>query len=264
MPSHPFDAAASDYDQNFTDRPPGRWFRDTVWAYMKNAFQEGGHVLDLGCGTGEDAVWLALQGIHVTALDASENMLQVAREKADREGVSDLISFIKKDLAAWEKDDPAKPLQYDGVLSNFGALNCLEDLGAFAEKLSRRIRPGGLAFFVVMGPVCPWEMIWYLLHGRVNTAFRRFHRTTKARVGQDGTVQVRYPTPPRFRSHFLPFFKPVRIVGIGALLPPPYMSHMVEKAEGFFRRVASLERRMGPHFPWTWLNDHYLVILKRA
>ena len=52
---------------------------------------------------------------------------------------------------------------FDGALSNFGGLNCVDDLGV------RRLRPGlggaarGVALLCVMGPVVPWEWGWFLL-----------------------------------------------------------------------------------------------------
>jgi ubiquinone/menaquinone biosynthesis C-methylase UbiE len=262
--SHPFDAAAPAYDETFTERLPGRWFRDTVWSSVKPAFQKGDHVLDLGCGTGEDAVWLAGQGVRVTAVDVSERMLRAALDKAEKAGVSESIRFLQKDLSALSEDTTGLSPSYDGVLSNFGALNCVEDLKALAETLSGRIRPGGQAFLVLMGPVCPWEIAWFLSRGRFKKAFRRFSSDTAAHVGKGETIRVRYPSVRRVRLDFSPFFRSVRSLGIGVLVPPPYLGGVVEKAPGFFKRMWALESRLGAFFPCTWLNDHYLIILKRT
>ncbi len=262
--AHPFDAVALEYDETFTERLPGRWFRDTVWSSVKTAFQKGDHVLDLGCGTGEDAVWLAGQGIRVTAVDVSEEMLHTARKKAEKAGVTDSIRFVQKDLTALSDDTTGLSPSYDGVLSNFGALNCVEDLKTLAKTLSGRIRSGGRVFLVLMGPVCPWEIVWFLSQGRFKKAFRRFSANTEAHVGNGETIRIRYPSSRLVRLAFSPFFKPLKTIGIGALLPPPYLGGIVEKAPGFFKRIWTLESRLGAFFPWTWLNDHYLIILKRT
>ena len=58
-----FDRIATDYDQASTDVLISRWIRERVWSRLAQLFPRGSHVLELGCGTGEDAVWLAQQGI---------------------------------------------------------------------------------------------------------------------------------------------------------------------------------------------------------
>src|SRR5574341_1364692 len=63
--AHPFDAAALTYDEIFTQRRLGSWLREMVRERLP--FQPGDHILELGCGTGEDALWLAQRGISVTA-----------------------------------------------------------------------------------------------------------------------------------------------------------------------------------------------------
>ncbi|MCS7312507.1 MAG: methyltransferase domain-containing protein [Acidobacteria bacterium] len=93
--AHPFDTVATVYDAQFTDRPLGRRLRAFVWECLERVFQPGDRVIDLGCGTGEDAVWLARRGISVTAVDASATILDVARQKAEAAGVADHIKFVR-------------------------------------------------------------------------------------------------------------------------------------------------------------------------
>ena len=57
-----------------------------------------GKVLDLGCGEGGDAVWLAAQGWRVTAADVSATALGRAAERAEAEGVAERIDFQQHDL----------------------------------------------------------------------------------------------------------------------------------------------------------------------
>ncbi|MFD8595123.1 FAD-dependent oxidoreductase [Kitasatospora sp. NPDC059646] len=58
-----------------------------------------GHALDLGCGEGGDAIWLAQQGWQVTAVDISRVALDRAAARAAVEGVADRISWQRTDLA---------------------------------------------------------------------------------------------------------------------------------------------------------------------
>ena len=61
-------------------------------------FQPGDQVLELGCGTGEDAIWLAKRGVRVLATDGSPAMLEATARKAQAEGVSELIETRRLDF----------------------------------------------------------------------------------------------------------------------------------------------------------------------
>ncbi len=278
MPPAPFDTVAAEYDAAFTEHRLGRWLRAAVWDRLAAAFAPGDHVLELGCGTGEDAVYLAQRGMRVHAIDGAEAMLEIARHKAQIQGVGDRITFEQRDLASLDQNHPPTPRswiksgtgphtptpKYDGIFSNFGALNSLPDRRPLAEALARWIRPGGRLALVVMGPLCPWEWGWYLAHGRVRTAFRRFRPGGIAHVGEGATMQVWYPSPRRLRKEFGPYFRHRKTVGIGVLLPPTFARGLVDRRPDFFERLAALDRRIGGVFPGTWLNDHYLTIFERT
>ena len=60
-----------------------------------------GRALDLGCGEGGDAIWLAERGWQVTAIDFSEAGLRKAAEHAAERGVADRIEFRRADLRTW-------------------------------------------------------------------------------------------------------------------------------------------------------------------
>ncbi|GBC83694.1 tRNA 5-carboxymethoxyuridine methyltransferase [bacterium HR11] len=299
----PFDALAVAYDAWFTDRPLGRRLRAVVWECLERVFQPGDRVIDLGCGTGEDAVWLARRGIVVTAVDASAAMLAVARRKAEAAGVADRIEFVQMDLNETQdagcsvssshpslpvppvglfapppsahqptgrpaRDDgsplgPSVPPLWDGVLADFGVLNCIADRRTLAATLARWVRPGGSVVLVPMGPLCLWEVGWHLLHGRVRTAFRRFRSGAPARLKDGGVVRVWYPSPRRLRAEFAPYFRPVQTMGLGVLLPPTDLSHWVERRPRWLARLDRWERRIR-RLPLTaWLGDHYLMVFVR-
>ncbi len=93
-----FDRVAVRYDRDFTEQQLGAWLRGVVWCEMETAFHPGDSVLDLGCGTGEDACHLAHSGIQVTGLDASSAMLEMAMAKARRAELTDRVRFTQLDL----------------------------------------------------------------------------------------------------------------------------------------------------------------------
>src|SRR6185312_9833172 len=66
-----FDRAAATYDQDFTDSAIGRLQREAVWRQLDDLLLPGDLLLDLGCGTGSDAIHLARRGLKIHAVDLS-------------------------------------------------------------------------------------------------------------------------------------------------------------------------------------------------
>lgn len=262
---HAFDGVALRYDAAFTDQQLGRWLREVVWRELDRAFAPGDSVLDLGCGTGADARHLAKRGVRVIATDASTGMLDVARRKAELAGLADRISFARLDLRDASANAPGSltglaPLA--GAYSNFGPLNCLGNRRELAGSLGQMIRPGGIFIAVVMGPLCPWETLWYAVHAHPRTAIRRFRSGVRSQVG-DGVVQVWYPSPRTLRAEFAPDFEHIRTLGVGTVLPPSDLGRLIPKAPRLFAVANALDERLRAHRPFTWLNDHYLVVFRR-
>jgi malonyl-CoA O-methyltransferase len=101
-------------------------------------------VLDLGCGTGRHALWLAAAGAEVTAVDFSEGMLAEARRKPGAERVRFLIRDLHDPL-------PMPGGSFDRVVSGL-VLEHLRDLGAFFREARRILRPDGRAVVSAMHP----------------------------------------------------------------------------------------------------------------
>lgn len=104
----------------------------------------GKSVLDLGCGTGRHAVWLAAAGATVTGVDFSAGMLSEARRKAGGHA----IQLVKHDL---RRPLPFPSSTFERVVSGL-ALEHLPDLRAFFGEARRVTRPGGRAVVSAMHP----------------------------------------------------------------------------------------------------------------
>ena len=173
LPS-PFEALAASYDETFTSSRIGTRMRRAVWRRLDAAFVPPSRVLELGCGTGEDAVHLAGIGVFVLATDSAEGMVAEARAKVERAGVADRVTTRTLDAGRLDEIDLDGP--FDGAFSNFGALNCVPDLAAVSAGLFRHVRPGGRVLLCLMGRYVPWEWGWFIAHGDRKAAFRRLAR----------------------------------------------------------------------------------------
>lgn len=250
-----FDALAADYDRSFTDTRVGRSMRDAAWRRLDALFAPGDHVLEIACGTGEDAVHLARRGVRVTATDASAAMVAAARAKVSAAGLGSQVHVRQ---LAIEELEPGLGT-FDGLLSNFGGLNCAGDLASVARRTAALVRPGGRAFVCVMGPWVPWEWLWFLARGDLARAGRRL----RGRATWRG-LDVRYHSGRDVRRAFAPAFRATRVWALGALMPPPF----AEAWALAHPRLASLceraERRLETAWPLPALADHVVVELERT
>jgi SAM-dependent methyltransferase len=223
----------------------GHLQREAVWRHIGGLFQPGQAVLDLGCGTGEDALRLMQAGLRVRAIDASAEMVTIARGRG-----------VDAETLPIENCGHLKG-SFDIILSNFGALNCVEDLESLRDPLARLVRPGGHLAICVIGRFCAWETAWALLHGQPAKAFRRWRKSAMSSLG----IRVFYPSRKRMEAAFRPRFKLVSWCGIGLCVPPSYITGLspgvLQKLDAFDRRVA--------HWPLLrGLSDHRLFVFVRS
>jgi SAM-dependent methyltransferase len=270
LPASAFEALAQDYDRQFTDTFMGRLFRQAVWSRLEAAFRPGDRVLELNCGTGEDAIFLARRGVQVVATDNSLTMLQVAQDKVRRAGLVAAIMVRNLDIGnlaggldfsarlalpeSWER----KP-QLDGAFSNFGGLNCLADLPGVARGLASCLRSGATLVLCLMGRWVPWEWVWFLWRRQPAKAFRRFHAGGAWWRG----LRIYYPGIGTVRQAFAPFFHLRRLSALGVLLPPPYVEPWAIRHRRLIVFLNRWERRLEALPPLPWLADHYLLEWER-
>src|SRR5579872_3048513 len=197
-----FDSVAADYDGPRGNNALIQRMREEVWRQLDATFPKPARLLDLGCGTGLDAVRMAHQGHHVTASDWSPRMVERTRERAEREGLQGRVQALT--VGAHELERLSGVSLFDGMYSNFGALNCVPELPRLARECARLLKPGGALVFSVIGRICPWEVGHYLLRGRWGRIRVRFARGF-VRVGMNRRdVYTHYYTPREFFAPFAP------------------------------------------------------------
>jgi ubiquinone/menaquinone biosynthesis C-methylase UbiE len=239
-----FDAIARDYDALWTVTPIGLSQRLAVWERIDNLFQPGQFVLDIGCGTGADALHLESRGVNVYGVDSSANMIGLARMR----GVS--AGFISIE------ELHQIPARFDGALSNFGALNCVSSLDKVAAALARKVCAGGYVALCFIGSFCAWEIAYYLFRGQFRRAFRRFHSHRRSSLG----IDVFYFSRRAILAAFRRDFRLLGTYGIGLFVPPSYVNGLGERTVA---RLAALDKRCA-HWPLLRrLADHRLYLFER-
>lgn len=243
-PAAVFDSVAARYDELWTSTAVGRAQRDLVWRDVDPLFFPGDSILDIGCGTGEDAAHFAARGITVHATDPSPAMILAAQARG---------GFTTEVLRA--EDLVTLGGEYDGAISNFGALNCVEDLPAVVPGVAALLRPGGHVAICIIGRFCLWETLYYAARFQFRKAFRRLRGSAPSGLG----ITVRYPSAREFRTLFVRGFELQRWTGIGLFVPPSYVElpapvvAFLSALDGILARLPLLRA----------LADHRLFIFKR-
>jgi SAM-dependent methyltransferase len=256
-----FDSVANSYDDLFTRSMIGRAQRNQVWQRLLAVFQPGERILELNCGTGEDARFLAQRGRSVFACDASSVMIEVAQGRGKLEAGSGDVRY--QQLANEDLGLLLGQERFDGAFSNFSGLNCLADLGPVARNLASLVKPGGRVVICLWSRICVTELAWFLLHGQADKAIRRLSGKAVARVG-GLTIEVFYPTVRKVQRVFAPEFRLKSRTAVGLFVPPSYVESWAQKHRKTFARLEKLDSQFSALPVFRAAGDHVLLELERC
>lgn len=262
-----FDSVAADYDGPRGNNALIQDMRAELWRWLEHLFAPGARLLDLGCGTGLDAVHLARRGFRVTATDLSPAMVARTRERARQQGVLDRIEALTLGAEELERLERLERLEgracYAGAYSDLGPLNCVPDLTAVSQQCARLLAPGGALVVTVIGRVCPWEILHYGLRGRFARLAVRFARGAVPVGMNRRTIWTRYYLPREFYRAFAPEFVLEHQRALALFAPPPYRIHLRERHPRLCRALWALERRVAGWPGLRSMGDHFLMVMRK-
>jgi hypothetical protein len=152
---------------------------------------------------------------------------------------------------------------FDGVISNFGGLNCIPEFTKLSRDLAAKLKPGGKFIAVVIGRLCPWETFFYSLKLQFKTAFRRFSKNGVDANLNGETIRTFYFTPHRFAKDFKKEFEVEKIYSHGAFTPPPYLVNIYNKLTPLVKIMMKLDELTRGIFPFNRFGDHFIIVLKK-
>jgi ubiquinone/menaquinone biosynthesis C-methylase UbiE len=256
-----FDSVAADYDGPRGNNNLIQNMRAEMWRWLDATFVPGSRLIDLGCGTGLDAIRLAQCGYRITATDWSSKMIERTRDRADCERVTAAVETIA--LGAHELNRLEGQGQFDGAYSNLGALNCVPALSEVSRECARLLKEGGKLVFTVIGRVCPWEIGHYLLRGDWARAKVRFARgMTPVRLNKR-TVWATYYTPRQLYCFFEHHFSLTHYRGLCTFAPPPYLTWVSERHPRLYQWLWRTDCRTAGRVGLRNLGDHFLIVMTK-
>lgn len=256
-----FDSVAADYDGPRGNNDLIQDMRAEMWRELDTRFPASSHLIDIGCGTGLDAVRMGQAGHQVTAIDWSPQMVARTNDRAQREHMAGRVRAVA--LGGQELGHLDGDATYDGAYSDLGPLNCVPDLAEVSRECARLLKPGGQLVFTVIGRFCPWEIVHYVSQGKWARAGIRFARKTVPVGMNKRTIWTRYYTPREFYRSFAAHFTLEHFRGLCVFAPPPYLTWVREKYPRGHERLWRMDRRMSGWPLLRGMGDHFLIVMKK-
>jgi SAM-dependent methyltransferase len=260
-----FDALAADYDITFSQSLTGQGQRTQARKCLSEFLhgKENLHILEINCGTGDDALWLASMGHRVIATDASAAMIQKAKAKSAFSDKGDTVHFFQYSFSG------LSPLsgyeQFDLIFSNFSGINCIpaDEIALLNQQFHQLLKPGGHVALVIFGKYSCWETFYHLLKIKPRSAFRRWSKKPSTAQLKKGINQpVYYYSISRLRR-LLSGFQLSKKKPVGLFIPPSYLEGVMKKNIGFFRLLEKLEKKSGNISAFSQCADHCYLLLKK-
>lgn len=253
-----FDKAAPHYDASFSNSEIGKMQRELVYKQLAKELISVQNILEINCGTGEDALWLAHQNFKVTATDISSKMIEVAKSKA----LHDNLTFSTVDIKAIAMEFSGQ--KFDLIFSNFGGLNCLSksELTQFFKDSNALLSEKGKLILVIMPKHTLWEQGYFLVKAQFSEVFRRKKEVVVADV--DGEkVPTYYYNPKDIVNLAGNDFELLNHKPIGFFVPPSYLESFFKKKEGVLRFLFGLENKISNRSLLSKRADHYILTLQK-
>lgn len=250
-----FDKAAANYDDTFTNTEIGQLQRALVYTELSKHLTSVQNILEINCGTGEDAIWFAKQDFNVTATDISPKMIDVAKSKANLNFKTVDINLITSTFEG---------STFDLLFSNFGGLNCLSklELEKFFANINSILSEKGQLALVIMPKNTLWERFYFLAKVQFSNISRRKKESVIAHVDGE-SVTTYYYNPKDIANLAKANFETIAVKPIGFFVPPSYLDGFFKNKKGVLRFLNRLEKGIKNMTSLSKYADHYLIILQK-
>ncbi len=232
--------------------------RTVVREHLLRHLKNDDRILELNAGTGIDAIYLAEKGFHVHTIDLSEGMLNKLEAKINSYGLKDKISF---ELLSFTELDKLLKNNFDYIFSNFGGLNCVEDLSEATKHFNKILKPEGRLTFVIMPPLSLWE-IALALKGKFNPAFRRLHKNGTVANIEGIKFTTYYHSLQKLKHTLGRDFNLIEVQGLASISPPPYADKFPKHHPQLYKMLCGIDDGASHFFPFNRCADHYIATFK--
>lgn len=171
-------------------------------------------IIEINSGSGIDAVFFAKLGYTILATDVSEGAEMKINEKIRQLNVSNLT--FKK--CSFLELDQLHPSKFDYLISNFGGLNCSDELQKVFHSFDSILLPNAHVTMVILGKYYPWDWI-YALKLKFRRAFMRLSKSDVYANIEGEKIKINYYIPKQIIRLMPSNFELQKIENLGFLYP---------------------------------------------
>ncbi|HWY12245.1 MAG TPA: class I SAM-dependent methyltransferase [Bacteroidia bacterium] len=258
--SEAFSRQAVHFDNYDLQNPVIQRMRKQVHTHLLSLLNPGDQILELNSGTGIDAIFLARNNFSVHATDNAEGMLKMIKQKITALGLEKKISLQK---CSFNDLEDIKGKKFDHIFSNFGGLNCSENIDIVIKQFEDLLKPGGRVTLVIMPTICPWELL-LALKGNFRTAFRRLTKKGVRSHLEGIYFDTYYYSARRVLNAFdKKLYEKICIKGLAILSPPPYLDKFCKKYPKIFKMLCRAEEKIDQLPPFNSWADHFIISMRK-
>ena len=258
-----FDSASEEYDFTIGSNFINVWIRERSIRELLGLTRSDDVLLEIGCGTGTEAIRISKQVKGVVATDISPSMIDLLRRKVEARKLAGRVKALQAravDVGLAREHLPGGRARV--AYSFNGALNCELELARFPRVLWEIVEPGGYFVCSVRNRFCLEESL-------VQGALLRF-RSLTPRKKQPKMVSVGgmdipayYYHPWEFAAFFRPYFEAKKQVALPAILPPPYLNDLYVKLRSRLKFLEHADTALAATFPFNKFGDQTLFVFQR-
>ncbi len=258
-----FDSASEEYDFTIGGNFINVWIRERSIKAVLELTRPDDVLLEIGCGTGTEAIRISRQVRGVVATDISSSMIALLRRKIEARKMGSKIHALQVRAIDVGRAKDHLPGGKARVAYSFnGALNCELELDRFPRELWNILEPGGLFVCSIRNRFCIEESL-------VQGALLRF-RSLTPRKEQPKMVSVGgmdipayYYYPWEFAGFFKPFFDVKKTSALPAIVPPPYLNDLYVKLRSRIKFLEPADVALADVFPFNMFGDQTLFVFQR-
>jgi ubiquinone/menaquinone biosynthesis C-methylase UbiE len=246
------------YDQTDKDNIILQDLRAQVYEHVQKFLKSKSKILELNAGTGLDALHFALQGHFVHATDLSDGMIEQINKKI--EGHQLQKQFSSQQLS-YENIDLLTQRNFDFVFSNFGGLNCIDDLTRVTRSLPPLLKKDAIVTWVIMPKVCLTEWLG-AIKGNFKFAFRRLKKSGVVAHLEGQYFKTYYHSLSKIKKSFGPRFELVQTESLALFSPQPHSGLFAKRFPGIYRFSRGVDGLLRGVYPFNRWGDHIIVTFR--
>ena len=255
-----FSKIAEDYEKFNTQSILINYMRSVVRGHLSNRLSKKEEILEINCGSGLDALFLAKKGHKVVATDIAEGMLDKVKLKIKNHDLNEMLSFKKlsfQELNTFSKNE------FSCVFSNFGGLNCIDSLSLnqLIKDASNVLKPNGIITLVIMPKITFYE--WLRIFKGDKSAFRRLEKGGVIANVKGEKVKTYYHSAKSVKKMLKDNFTDIQIENIFTLGPSGSSYNFPEKHPTLFNSFIRLDKIFNNTPFFKGFGDYYIISGKK-